>query len=122
MRSKPLLLRTSEWHRWPRSDSWRVQSVVIKRGLNARKKKARLQSSTDLLLQREQLLFLLSLRVFECLPVGVGRFEICLHTPGALLAKNRHSMRALDSHTTGTVQALDAGSDSHELASTEISP
>jgi hypothetical protein len=49
----------------------------------------------------------LSLRVFECLPVVGGRPEICLHTPGALLAKNRHSMRALDSHSTGTVQPLD---------------
>lgn len=49
----------------------------------------------------------LSLRVFECLPVGGGRFEICLHTPGALQAKYRPSMRALDSHSTGTVQPLD---------------
>ena len=76
---------------------------------------------------RFQLLELRSQGVPFLLKVG-GRFELRLHKPEALQAQSLdagHStgtVQALYRYSIGTVQALDAGSDSHELASTEISP
>jgi len=84
---------------------------------------------------RFQLLELRSQGVPFLLKVG-GRFELRLHKPEALQAQSLdaghstgtrcgHStstVQVLDRYWIGTVQALDAGSDSHELASTEISP